>query len=63
MDWKTLIDEIRSRHVTYQEIATEAGMSKGAVHDLCSGRAKTVAYETGVKLVAMHQRIMRRKVQ
>ena len=62
MNWKTLIDEIRTRKLTLQQIADEVGMSKGAVHDLTTGRGKSVIYETGVQLVALHKRVMRRKV-
>jgi DNA-binding Xre family transcriptional regulator len=63
MNWKTLIDEIRARKLTLQQIADEVGMSKGAVHDLTTGRGKSVIYETGVRLVALHKRVMRRKAK
>lgn len=61
MDWKSIITDIRSRKITLQEIATQSGMSRGQVHDLITGRGKTVVYETGVKLIELHKRTMRRK--
>jgi predicted DNA-binding protein YlxM (UPF0122 family) len=61
MDFKKLINELGA-HRTLQEIADECGFSsKGHVHDLKTGRQLKVSYEIGVKLVAMHKKIMRRK--
>lgn len=61
MDWKTVVSDLRARGLTFEQIATPAGMSKGAVHDLLTGRGKAVLYDTGVKLVALHKKVMRRK--
>jgi len=63
MDWNKLIADLRIRKMTLQQIATYAGMSKGQVHDLTTHKKKTVLYDTGVKLVALHKRVMRRKQQ
>lgn len=63
MDWPTLIREIQSRNYSFQQIADEVGMSKGGVHDLKNGKAKSVIFESGMKLVALHKRVMRRKVK
>lgn len=60
MDWKLIITDLHRELGGYQQIADQAGMSKGAVHDLGSGRAKSVMYETGCKLVDMHRRVMRK---
>jgi AraC-like DNA-binding protein len=61
MDFKKLINELVARK-TLQEIADECGFSsRGHVHDLKTGRQLKVSYEIGVKLVAMHKKIMRRK--
>ncbi len=57
MNWKSLIQDLRDAGNTYEEIATRAGMSRGAVHDLHKGRCKTVLYETGKALVNMHKRV------
>jgi len=62
MNWTQIIADIRARGLTLQQIADKTGMSKGAVHDLMNGRAKTVLYETGTSLVALHRKIIRRKV-
>lgn len=62
MNWKQLIVDMTSRHVTLQNIADLCGMaSKGHAHDLKTGRQSTVSYEVGVKLVALHKRVMRRR--
>lgn len=59
MNWQKLIEELRACGLTFQAIADAAGMSKGAVHDLLTGKGKTVVYETGVLLVAFHKKQMR----
>lgn len=61
MNFQQLLSEL-SEHMTLQKIADECGMaSRGHVHDLISGRQKTVSYEAGLKLVALHKKAMRRK--
>lgn len=63
MNWQTIISDLRARGLTFEQIATPVGMSKGAVHDLLHGRGKSVLYDTGVKLVSLHKRVMRRKAR
>jgi hypothetical protein len=60
MNWKQIISDLRSR-LTFQAIGDSVGMTKGQVHDLGKGNAKSVMYETGVALVKLHRRIQRRK--
>jgi predicted DNA-binding protein YlxM (UPF0122 family) len=60
MNWTKLIEELLTAKVTLQQIADASGMSKGAVHDLKTGRGKTVVYETGEKLVEYHKAQMRK---
>lgn len=60
MDWKSIISALTDYGLTLQAIADHVGMSKGAVHDLKSGRGKTVVYETGVKIVDLDRAIKRR---
>lgn len=61
MNWINIVADLR-KHATLREIAAECGFaSEGHVHDICSGRKKSVGYEIGVKLTAMHKKIMRRK--
>lgn len=48
--------------MTLQQIADECGMaSKGHAHDLKTGKQKTVGYEIGLRLVALHKRMTRKK--
>lgn len=63
MNWKQLIEDIRARGLTFQQIGDEIGMSKGSVHDLFSGRGKAVLYDAGVKLRELHKKIIRRKAK
>ena len=63
MNWKQILQDLTDRKVTLQAIADECGLSsKGHAHDLKQGRQSTVSYEVGEKIVAMHKRVMRRKV-
>lgn len=60
MNFQQLLSEL-SKLMTLQKIADECGMaSRGHVHDLINGRQKTVSYEAGLKLVALHKKAMRR---
>jgi len=62
MDWYTIINELQHRKVTLQQIADQCGFaSRGAVHDLKNVKAATCSYERGVKLVALHKRVMHRR--
>ena len=48
--------------MTLKQIAEEVGLSSaGHAHDLKNGKQKSVAYEVGLKLVALHKKAMRRK--
>lgn len=54
MNWQQILADLRMV-MTLQDIADSCGLaSKGAVHDISTGRQKTVMYEVGVKLVALH---------
>lgn len=54
MNWKQLLADLRMV-MTLQDIADTCGLaSKGAVHDIASGRQKTVMYEIGACLIALH---------
>ena len=61
MNWKNIIADL-CKKVTLQEIADTCGFSsRGHVHDLKTGKHEKVSYEVGMKLVAYHKRVMRRK--
>lgn len=54
MNWQTILSDLR-RVMTLQEIADGCGLaSRGAVHNLLTGKQATVSYEIGAKLVSMH---------
>lgn len=54
MNWQKLLSDLRLV-MTLQEIADGCGLaSRGAVHNLATGRQTTVSYDIGAKLVAMH---------
>lgn len=63
MDWKQLIEDLQQRRVTLEQIAEACGFAgRPAVHNLKS-RSGTCTYERGVKLVALHKKVMRRRVK
>jgi len=65
MNWNQIISDLQARDYTLERIARDCGFaSKGAVHDLKTNtRQKSCAYERGVLLVALHKKVMRRKVK
>lgn len=63
MDWKQLIEDLQQRNVTLDQIAKACEFAgRPAVHNLKS-RGGSCSYERGVKLVALHRKVMRRKVK
>lgn len=55
MNFQPILADLRTV-MTLQEIATASGLpSRGAVHNIATGAQKTVMYEAGVKLVALHK--------
>lgn len=63
MNWPALILDIRSRGFTLQEIAEHIGTSRGRIHDLQSGRQKTVNWEDGEALLKLQKKARRRKAK
>ena len=64
MNFPKLIAEIMGRGYTLNQIADATGMaSRGHVHDLHSGRQKSVSFEVGTLLCNLHRSAMRRKVR
>ena len=55
-----LIKDLRALGLTLDAIGDKVGMSRGGVHDLLSGRRKTVSYQRGKEIVAFHKAQMRR---
>ncbi len=63
MDWKKLLSEL-GESMTLQQIADASGLSsKGHVHSILTGELKTVRYEVGLKLVALHKKVMRKRAK
>lgn len=55
MNWTQMLRDLRVV-MTLDEIAKSVGLaSKGAVHNIVSGKQRSVSYEVGVKLVALHR--------
>ena len=64
MNWKHIVREMKTRGVTLDEIALICGFaSRGALHDLTTGKSMTCSYERGIALVELHKRVMRRKAK
>lgn len=57
---QTLIQDLRSIGLSFKDIGLGVGMSKGAVHDLLSGRQKSVSYQLGLAITKFHRAQMRR---
>lgn len=58
MDWKTIIEQLQVRGLSLQEIGDAVGLSKGGVHRLVRVPGSSVVYETGVRLIELHEKIM-----
>ena len=57
-NWNQILRDL-GEVMTLQQIADACGFaSKGHVHDLRSGKKKSVTYELGVRLMALHKKVM-----
>ena len=57
MDWNKLIHDLNKSGMSQKEIAEAVGTSQPIISDLSRGLQKTVLYETGAKLVALHKQV------
>lgn len=56
MNFQSLLSDLR-KVMTLEAIAQEVGLqSRGAVHGIATGHQKTVTYDVGTKIVALHRR-------
>lgn len=55
MDWKKIISDLVQAGLTQKEIGDKAGLKQASVSDLMNGNQKTVKWETGETLLAMHR--------
>ena len=61
MELKKILGELSER-LSLREIAEQSGLaSRGHVHNILHGKQKTVTYEIGMALIALHKKVMRRK--
>lgn len=54
MDWKSLLQDLRSRGWTQKLIATEINASQAAISDISTGKTKEPAYSMGRALELLH---------
>jgi transcriptional regulator with XRE-family HTH domain len=60
MDWKSLIQDLRSSGLTQHEIAEKTGCSQAYISDLSNGkRGKSMSYEIGMRLRDLHKATIR----
>lgn len=63
MNFQSMVFDLREV-MTLKKIAELIGLkSLGHVHDLYSGRRKSLGYVAGVKLVDLHKREMRKRAR
>jgi predicted DNA-binding protein YlxM (UPF0122 family) len=60
--WQEMIQDLRDHHLKFREIAAELEISNGAVHDLLTGRSSQPTGNVALKLIALHKKVMRRKI-
>lgn len=62
MDWKPIITDLEKAGLTQRQIADECDMEHSSlVSNLKNGVQRSCSYEIGCKLVALHQKTMRRQ--
>ena len=61
MNFQALIKEILGSGMTQVEVAQTLSCSQAYISDLCLGkRGKSISYDLGVKVIALHKKRMRR---
>jgi transcriptional regulator with XRE-family HTH domain len=62
MNWKTIIQDLKDRGLTQEEIANRVGCSQNYVSDLYKGkRGQGLSYSLGQKLVDLHKTVIKTK--
>jgi hypothetical protein len=59
--WKQMMLDLRTAGLKFRELSEALGISKGACHDLMSGRSKQPTGNVALKLIELHRR-NRRKI-
>jgi Predicted transcriptional regulator with C-terminal CBS domains len=58
MNWKTIIQDLKDRGLTQEEIASRVGCSQNYVSDLYNGkRGQALSYSLGQRLVTLHKSV------
>jgi len=60
MNWKNIIQDLIDNGYSQKAIGETSGLSQASVSDLYVGKTKSTYYEAGVKLIALHKRVMRK---
>lgn len=60
ISWSDLISELRHSGMTYASIAEACGCAGSTIGDLAAGRSKCPRADTGIRLVRLHKKAMRR---
>lgn len=60
MNWINIIKDLIEAGMTQKEIGVAISVSQATVSDLYRGNSKTIHYEAGSKLLALHKKTMRK---
>ncbi len=55
MDWKKIISDLMRAGLTQKAISEKSGLSQPAISDLHTGKQRTVTWEVGETLRALHK--------
>ncbi len=56
MDWKLLVDGIKSTGMTQEQIAESIGCSVGSLSELINGKVNEPKWSRGDALISLHRR-------
>lgn len=55
MNWKNIIGDLVRSGLTQKQLAEKAGLPQSSVSELIKGTQKTVKWEVGETLIALHR--------
>lgn len=58
MNWKSIIQDLRSYGLTQAQIADEVGVKQSTVAGILSGAQKDMRWQNGERLRALHVRLV-----
>ena len=59
MNLQNMITDIANSGLTESAIGEHVGLDQSTIHRLKAGKNKTTNYESGLKIVALHKKVMR----